>query len=55
MSTEPVSYTHLVTKSDAETGTAQGGASLAGAVYGIYKGEELIDTYTCLLYTSRCV
>lgn len=35
-----------VTKTDAETGTAQGDASLAGAVYGIYKGEELIDTYT---------
>ena len=35
-----------VTKTDAETGTAQGNASLAGAVYGIYKGEELIDTYT---------
>lgn len=35
-----------VTKSDAEMGTAQGDASLAGAVYGIYKGEELIDTYT---------
>ena len=35
-----------VTKSDAETGTAQGDASLAGAVYGIYKGDELIDTYT---------
>ena len=35
-----------VTKSDEETGTAQGDASLAGAVYGIYKGEELIDTYT---------
>ena len=35
-----------VRKSDAETGTAQGDASLAGAVYGIYKGEELIDTYT---------
>ena len=35
-----------VTKSDTETGTAQGDASLAGAVYGIYKGEELIDTYT---------
>ena len=34
-----------VTKSDAEMGTAQGDASLAGAVYGIYKGEELIDTY----------
>ena len=35
-----------MTKSDVETGTAQGDASLAGAVYGIYKGEELIDTYT---------
>ena len=36
-----------VTKSDVETGgTPQGDASLAGAVYGIYKGEELIDTYT---------
>lgn len=35
-----------VTKSDKETGTPQGGASLAGAVYGIFKGEQLIDTYT---------
>ena len=35
-----------VTKSDVETGTEQGDASLAGAVYVIYKGEELIDTYT---------
>ena len=35
-----------VTKTDTETGTPQGDASLAGAVYGIYKGEELIDTYT---------
>jgi len=35
-----------VTKSDLETGTAQGDASLAGAVYGIFKGEELIDSYT---------
>ena len=35
-----------VTKTDAETGKPQGDASLAGAVYGIYKGEELIDTYT---------
>ena len=35
-----------VTKSDTEMGTAQGDASLAGAVYGIYKGEELIGTYT---------
>lgn len=35
-----------VTKSDKETGTAQGDASLAGATYGIFKGEQLIDTYT---------
>lgn len=35
-----------VTKTDAETGKPQGDASLAGAVYGIYKGDELIDTYT---------
>lgn len=39
-----------VTKSDYETGTAQGDASLAGAVYGIYKGEQLIDTYTTDYY-----
>ena len=36
----------IVTKSDSETGTPQGDASLAGAVYGIFKGEQLIDTYT---------
>ena len=35
-----------VTKSDSETGTAQGDASLAGATYGIYKGDTLIDSYT---------
>lgn len=35
-----------VTKSNKETGTEQGDASLAGAVYGIYKGDQLIDTYT---------
>lgn len=34
-----------VTKSDCETGTAQGDASLAGAAYGIYKGDQLADTY----------
>ena len=34
-----------VTKQDVETGSAQGGANLAGAKYGIYKGDELIDTY----------
>ena len=35
-----------VTKRDAEKGDPQGDASLAGAVYGIYKGSELVDTYT---------
>ena len=35
-----------MTKSDVETGTVHGDASLAGAVYGIYKGETLVDTYT---------
>ena len=35
-----------VTKSDKETGTAQGDATLGGAVYGIFKGDQLIDTYT---------
>ena len=34
-----------VTKSDYEAGTAQGDASLAGATYGIYKGDQLVDTY----------
>lgn len=36
----------IVTKSDAETGLPQGDATLAGAVYGIYKGDQLVDTYT---------
>ena len=35
-----------VTKSDAETGLPQGDATLASAVYGIYKGDQLVDTYT---------
>ena len=35
-----------VTKRDSETGTAQGDASLAGATYGVFKGGELVDTYT---------
>lgn len=35
-----------VTKSDSSTGLPQGDASLAGAKYGIYKGNQLIDTYT---------
>ena len=38
-------FTVTVTKSDAETGTAQGNASLAGAKYGIFKGDQLIDEY----------
>ncbi|MFR5875254.1 MAG: SpaA isopeptide-forming pilin-related protein [Eubacterium sp.] len=35
-----------VVKSDIEKGHAQGDAKLSGAVYGIYKGNQLIDTYT---------
>ncbi len=35
-----------VVKSDADTGTAQGDATLAGATYGIYSDGELVDTYT---------
>ncbi len=38
-------FTVTVTKPDAETGEAQGGATLAGAKYGIYKGGELVDAY----------
>ena len=38
-------FTVTVTKSDREEGSAQGDASLAGAVYGIYKGETLVDKY----------
>lgn len=35
-----------VVKSDADTGTAQGDATLAGATYGIYNNGDLVDTYT---------
>ena len=35
-----------LTKRDAETGLPQGDSTLAGAVYGVYRGEELVDTYT---------
>ena len=35
-----------VTKTDAETKTSQGYASLAGAVYGIYNDGNLVDKYT---------
>ena len=34
-----------VTKSDSATGTPQGDAKLSGAVYGVYKGGQLVDTY----------
>lgn len=35
-----------VTKTDAETKTSQGDATLAGAVYGIYDNGKLVDKYT---------
>ena len=35
-----------VTKTDAETKTAQGNATLAGAIYGIYDNGKLVDKYT---------
>ena len=38
-------FSVTVTKSDREEGTAQGDAKLSGAVYGIYKGETLVDKY----------
>ena len=38
-------WSATVTKRDAETGLPQGDATLAGAVYGVFKGEELVDTY----------
>ena len=39
-------FTAEVIKQDMEYDSAQGDGSLAGAVYGIYKGDELVDTYT---------
>jgi SrtB family sortase len=36
---------HLI-KADADTGTAQGDGSLAGARYGLYRSGELTDIYT---------
>lgn len=39
-------FTVTVTKADTEIGNAQGDATLTGAVYGIYNGDELIDKYT---------
>lgn len=38
-----------VTKSDKENGAPQGDATLEGAKYGIYKGDQLIDSY----YTDK--
>lgn len=38
-------FTVTVTKSDAEKGHSQGDASLAGAKYGIFKGDQLVDEY----------
>ena len=39
-------FTAEVIKKDSENGDPQGNASLAGAVYGLYRDGELIDTYT---------
>lgn len=39
-------WSATITKRDAETGLPQGDATLSGAVYGVYRGEELVDTYT---------
>lgn len=51
--TKSVSFSNIlkkfrveVTKRDSETGNAQGDGSLGGAEYGLYKNEELVDTYT---------
>ena len=39
-------FTVTMEKVDSVTGEAQGDASLDGAVYGMFKGETLLDTYT---------
>lgn len=39
-------WSATITKRDVETGLPQGDATLASAVYGVYKGDELVDTYT---------
>ncbi len=39
-------FTAEVTKTDAEKNHAQGDATLAGAVYGLYQGDELVASYT---------
>lgn len=38
-------WSATLTKRDAETGLPQGDAALSGAVYGVFKGEKLVDTY----------
>lgn len=38
-------FSVTVTKTDAETGSPRGDATLAGAAYGLYRGGELVDTY----------
>ena len=39
-------FTAEVIKKDSENGDPQGNASLAGAVYGLYRDGNLVDTYT---------
>ena len=39
-------FTVELTKQDSKTASAQGNGTLAGAVYGIYRDGELVDTYT---------
>ena len=39
-------FTVEVKKQDSKTASAQGNGTLAGAVYGLYKDGELVDTYT---------
>ena len=39
-------FTVEVTKQDSKTASAQGNGTLTGAVYGLYKDGELVDTYT---------
>ncbi len=39
-------FTAEITKKDSEAVSAQGDASLAGAVYGLYCGDERVATYT---------
>lgn len=46
MDTTEKTWHATVTKVDADTGTAQGDASLDGAVYTLYKDGETVQTYT---------